>query len=191
MTGPHYTAFDRWVACLRHRVAKQHITPNSGVCDVGCGVDALFLKEIAAITRFRVGLDFQPVSAQLSDTQFVQVDVSEGFPLKGKSFDHVALLAVLEHLADPAVVFREAHRVLVPGGSLIVTWPNALVDPVVSVLMKLGIVSPTTEVDQHQPRKPVAHWVQLLKSIGFHAITHRTFELGLNNLLVARKPLDK
>ncbi len=185
---PHYTAFDRWVARMRHRAAERHITPNSRVCDVGCGVEALFLRDIQMLARFRVGLDWQEVTVKLPGVHFVQGDIRAGFPFGNACFDHVTLLAVLEHLENPRVVFQEAHRILVPGGSLIVTWPSALVDPLLDVLMALHMVSRATEADKHQPRKSANHWVQLVKTMEFEEVTHRTFEFGLNNLLVARRP---
>lgn len=187
MSDAHYTWFDRWVARMRHNVAHRCLSPGARVCDVGCGVDALFLKAIVPTTRFRLGLDYQRIAARVPNTHFVQTDITAGLPLRENSFDHVTLLAVLEHLKDPVPVFVEAHRALKPGGSLIITWPNAAVDPLVSVLMRIGVVAPETEADQHQPRKPVSHWIQALRRIGFGEITHRTFEFGLNNLMVAQK----
>ena len=35
--------------------------------------------------------------------------------------DHVHIMWVIEHLADPVTVLREAHRVLKPGGSIVLT----------------------------------------------------------------------
>lgn len=55
-------------------------------------------------------------------------------------FDHVTMLAVLDHLAEPAGVLAEAHRILRPGGSLIMTWPSAAVDPILEVLTRMGLV---------------------------------------------------
>lgn len=51
----------------------------------------------------------------------------ERFPYPDNEFDIVLLCEVIEHLAlDPAFVLAEAHRVLKPGGHIIVTTPNLL-----------------------------------------------------------------
>jgi ubiquinone/menaquinone biosynthesis C-methylase UbiE len=189
VTKEHYTWFDRWVAGMRYRAAEKYITPDSRVCDVGCGVDALFLKKLVPLTRCRVGLDYQEITEKVPGTEFFKVDVTGAFPLRDAAFDHVTLLAVIEHLTDPSLVFKETYRVLAPGGSLIVTWPHAWVDQILIVLWKIGLVSPTTEFHKHQPRKPAAYCVRLLRDLGFVEIRHSTFEFGLNNLLVAVKPL--
>ncbi len=45
-------------------------------------------------------------------------------PYPDNSFDGVLLLDVLEHVPDDQAVVREVHRVLRPGGRLIVSVPN-------------------------------------------------------------------
>lgn len=48
------------------------------------------------------------------------------YPLADQSFDVVLLTEVLEHLRDyPARALAEAHRILRPGGILVLTTPNA------------------------------------------------------------------
>ncbi len=42
------------------------------------------------------------------------------------TFDYVLLLEVFEHLFSPYSVFEEIHRILKPGGSVIITYPNPL-----------------------------------------------------------------
>jgi ubiquinone/menaquinone biosynthesis C-methylase UbiE len=114
-------------------------------------------------------------------------DIARGLPIGSAQFDHVVMLAVLEHLAEPEHALREAHRILAPGGSLIMTWPNAAVDPLLHLLRRLGIVSPEMESDQHEQRIPLKQLQSILAGIGFEHGSHRTFELGLNNLLVTHK----
>ena len=46
-------------------------------------------------------------------------------PFEDDSFDHVVCSEVLEHLADDLKAVRELYRVLKPGGTLVVTVPNA------------------------------------------------------------------
>lgn len=49
---------------------------------------------------------------------------SEGLPFKNHEFDTISMIAVIEHLFDPVGALRECHRVLKPGGRVIVDTPN-------------------------------------------------------------------
>lgn len=60
-------------------------------------------------------------------------------------------------------------------------------DAILIVTRAVGLTSPEMESDQHVARLPVALLRQQLQEIGFRHFTHRTFEGGLNNLLVAEK----
>jgi SAM-dependent methyltransferase len=49
-----------------------------------------------------------------------------GLPVRSSSVDVVANLQVIEHLWDQEGFLRECHRVLRPGGRLLITTPNRL-----------------------------------------------------------------
>jgi SAM-dependent methyltransferase len=115
----------------------------------------------------------------------VRADIRAALPLESGQFDNVVMLAVLEHLVEPEPVLREAYRILAPGGSLILTWPSAMVDPILKVLHGLRLVSDEMKLDQHQKRIPVGALQQMLYRIGFTDFLHYTFEFGLNNLMTA------
>jgi ubiquinone/menaquinone biosynthesis C-methylase UbiE len=115
----------------------------------------------------------------------VRADLRSPLPFPSGNFDHVVMLAVLEHLTEPETVLREAHRVLAPGGSLIMTWPSAMVDPILDLLHKFHLISDEMESDEHQKRIPAMAVQEMLRRIGFRTFFHRRFELGLNNLMVA------
>jgi 2-polyprenyl-3-methyl-5-hydroxy-6-metoxy-1,4-benzoquinol methylase len=99
----------------------------------------------------------------------------------------VVMLAVLEHLKEPQVILEDIYRILIPGGSLIMTWPQAVIDPLLDVLRRLGFVSKEMEGDLHQRRIPLNNLLAMLDQIGFQKFRHQRFELGLNNLLVSYK----
>ncbi|HTQ86691.1 MAG TPA: methyltransferase domain-containing protein, partial [Candidatus Solibacter sp.] len=117
----------------------------------------------------------------------IRADLYSPVPLPDGQFDHVVMLAVLEHLRNLPQVFREAHRLLAPGGTLILTWPSGAVDPLLAVLHGLHLVSDEMESDEHQKRLSVAKLQEILRGTGFQKFLHRRFELGLNNLMVATR----
>jgi SAM-dependent methyltransferase len=182
-----YTGLDHFIARQRFRAAYPHIRKGARVCDLGCGLDAAFLDFAAERIAHGVGVDDQLLDGAGGRWQRVRADIRAALPLESEQFDNVVMLAVLEHLAEPEPVLREAYRILAPGGSLILTWPSAMVDPILKVLHGLRLVSDEMESDEHQQRIPARTLQQMLHRIGFTDFLHYTFELGLNNLMVATR----
>jgi ubiquinone/menaquinone biosynthesis C-methylase UbiE len=182
-----YTGLDHFIAKLRFRAAYPFVHSGSRVCDLGCGLESAFLDYAGGKISHGVGVDDQVEDGMRGRWQRVRGDIGAALPLESGQFDHVVMLAVLEHLRQPETVLREAHRILTPGGSLIMTWPSSMVDPILRVLHGLRLVSAEMESDEHQRRIPVKALQSLLQRIGFHQFIHRRFEFGLNNLMVASR----
>jgi SAM-dependent methyltransferase len=182
-----YTQIDQFIARMRFRAAYPHLKPGSRVCDLGCGLEMAFLDFAEDKIAHGVGVDDQVESGTQGRWQRMHADLRARLPFEGAQFDHVVMLAVFEHLTQPEAVLREACRILVPGGSLIMTWPAELVDPILNVMHGFHLISEEMESDEHQKRMPVSEVRKMLERVGFGELQHRRFELGLNNLMVATK----
>ena len=71
----------------------------------------------------------------------------DGLPYRRDAFDWVTCLEVVEHVIDPLRLLRELHRVLRPGGHLIMTTPNIRYFRNVARLMWRGEFPHTTTDD--------------------------------------------
>jgi ubiquinone/menaquinone biosynthesis C-methylase UbiE len=180
-----YTGIDKFIARMRFRAAYPHVRAGSRVCDLGCGLEAAFLDYAADKIAVGVGVDDQVEDGTRGSWKRLRADLRSPLPFADGEFDHVVMLAVLEHLTEPEKVLREAYRVIAPGGSLIMTWPSSMVDPILDLLHGLHLVSDEMESDEHQRRIPVDSLQAMLRGIGFQKFLHRRFEFGLNNLMIA------
>lgn len=187
MSGGNYTWFDRLVGSWRYAAAGEYVLSGCRLCDLGCGVDALFLRHLGGRAGYSVGIDHQAVDVRDVRADFVKADIQRGIPLEAASVDCVTMLAVLEHIEEPCELLADVYRVLASGGRLIMTWPGPAVDLLLPLLTSAGLVSPLTETHNHQPRLPVVYWQGVLAKVGFVKVYHRAFELGLNHLMVAYK----
>jgi ubiquinone/menaquinone biosynthesis C-methylase UbiE len=182
-----YTQLDHIIAKMRFRAAYPHLRAGSRVCDLGCGLEMAFLNFAEDKIAEGVGIDDQVESGTHNRWRRIRADLRERLPLNDEQFDHVVMLAVFEHLVEPEAVLQEACRILVPGGSLIMTWPAALVDPILDVMHGFHLISDEMESDEHQRRMPVSEVRKMAERAGFNNTYHTTFELGLNNLMVASR----
>ncbi len=171
-----YTEIDHFIAKMRFRAAYPYLGAGSRVCDLGCGLEMAFLDFAEDKIARGVGIDDQVESGTHGRWLRIHADLRGRLPLNDAQFDHVVMLAVFEHLAEPESVLREAFR-----------WPAAMVDPILNVLHTLHLVSDEMESDEHQKRMPVTEVQRLLEHVGFREFHHEKFELGLNNLMVATR----
>jgi tocopherol O-methyltransferase len=120
----HWTA----VRQLVERVAEQaRITGSSRVCDIGCGYGAT-ASHLSSVHRASV------TGITLSRTQYdLAVQRTRSDPririrwgnwlenqLPDQSFDAAIAIESTEHMTDKPLCFAEAHRILKPGGRLVV-----------------------------------------------------------------------
>jgi SAM-dependent methyltransferase len=122
--------YRRWV--LRDHVrfvwrALQDIEAGGLILDIGCG-GGLFPGMLRERGYRAMGLDLSPQAAALAWKQHgvpaVAGELSRS-PIAPNTCAAVTMFHVLEHLDRPECYLREAHRLLRPGGRLIVQVPNA------------------------------------------------------------------
>lgn len=92
--------------------------------DLGCGTGAV-LEDLQSISQ-PIGLDMSPLALQFCQERGLcrlLIGRGEWLPLRSNTIDAVVALDVFEHIEDDAAAFREAARVLRPGGVLVLSVP--------------------------------------------------------------------
>lgn len=115
---------DRWDDKRFHEFVLARLTPETHLLDLGAGAGIVpemnFLEHAARVC----GVDPDPRVVNNPYLHEGRVGVGEQIPYEDKSFDLVICDNVFEHLENPDEVFREARRVLRPGGRLVAKTPN-------------------------------------------------------------------
>lgn len=91
------------------------------VLDIGCAGG--WAEHAVSAHCHYTGLDFPTTATGLYGTRPEVFADAAHCPFADHSFDCVLLLEVLEHVAQPAAVMAEIHRVLKPGGTLLLSMP--------------------------------------------------------------------
>jgi SAM-dependent methyltransferase len=166
--------------------------PASSVADLGCGYDARFLRFAHRTGRIAAGIAVDlSLDASQPDVaiQLIEADLSAALPIPDSSVAATTSLAVLEHLEQPAVHVAEMYRLLRPGGVLIMTTPSVRSKRVLELLAFRLHVIDAAEIRDHKHYYTEPELRALLVRAGFadDAIAYRSFSLGMNQLVVAKK----
>ncbi len=110
---------------LIYRLRDRHLERlaplfRGDLVDLGCG-EAPFRSFLEQHGARYTGVDW-PNSPHRTRPE-VEADLNEPLPLATASADTVLSISVLEHLKRPTVMLAEAHRILRPGGQLVLQTP--------------------------------------------------------------------
>lgn len=153
--GPHRLLFDAWslvydapaVQRLTYRPGQDAVVralrerPPRRVLDVGCGTGQLAARLHRALPKAEVvGCDFSRGMLRHARSRDPAVGWLQGdaqrLPLRGGHFDALVSTEAFHWFPDAAAALAEFHRVLAPGGRLLV----ALVNPPLEALSTLSRV---------------------------------------------------
>lgn len=113
--------YQRFMPYFRQRLPDT----QAHVLDVGAGHGA-FSKEIHELGYQVTACDFAPEIFYYDQIQCHRADLTQSLPFEDNTFDAIVAMEVMEHILDHEVFFREAQRVLKPGGKLFISTPNIL-----------------------------------------------------------------
>ena len=161
------------VEAYRHLAAP---ASEPRVLDLGAA-EGLTLLEIRKLLGARGAYDGVELSDSLldeaphlpDDTRLIKADVCD-LPehLEAGSYDLVTVLAVLEHLPEPAACVREAYRMLRPGGVVVATCPTPFWDDLAGALRLVAD-------EHHEQHMNGARMMQMLSGAGFTRVSFRPF----------------
>ncbi|HET9913121.1 MAG TPA: class I SAM-dependent methyltransferase [Anaerolineales bacterium] len=120
------------------------------ILDIGCGSYPYFLSHTYFAEKFAVDQLEKPSTVSNINWHSLDLNSEPALPFEDEYFDLVTMLAVVEHLAPNSLVmlFQDVHRVLRPGGRLIITTPAAWSDGLLHRMARLGLVS-EDEINEH------------------------------------------
>lgn len=107
---------------INNRIVREHLAVMRGrVVDLGCGT-APYKEAILGGAEEYIGVDW-PSSLHEQSRVNVFANIAEGLPFPDSYADTVVAFQVLEHLPDSRRFLAECHRILRPGGQLLLTIP--------------------------------------------------------------------
>lgn len=176
-------AFDRYLRDRRISLAAGFLRATDSVLDVGCG-DGTLLERWKRRYSTGIGVDPTLTADHEGDSYTLYAgSFPEAIPANLR-FDVIVMLAVLEHLVPEAQAkARDAcHRLLNPGGRVVITVPSPRVDDILHLLSRARIVDGMS-MHEHYGFEP-EDTLRIFPEPQFKLLLRRKFQLGLNHLFV-------
>jgi SAM-dependent methyltransferase len=143
------------------------LPPGTRVLDAGCGEGVL-------VEEFAGRLAIEGIDANYGSDRVTTGSLT-ALPYEAATFDRALCLDVLEHLPfnEQRPAIAELHRVLKPGGQLLVSVPNlAHLQSRVHFLLAGRLIRTASE-EKHPGDRPVADYIDMSRRAGFTLIRRR------------------
>lgn len=169
-----------WRSVEAQELAKYKL--KKPILDLGCGFGEFSGVFFSSQIEVGVDIDYREILKAAATGKFKKTIVADArkLPFAKSSFGSVISISTLEHIPNNAAVFREAFRVLAPGGNFYFTVPtNELFKGllVVKILNAIGLSSLAylyfrvlNKAFKHVFIPSEKTWLKIAKSAGFKII---------------------
>ncbi len=193
--GKVWQAADRIITARRLGVVRSYL--HGDVLDVGCGDARIVGYFPPGSVQTYVGVD---TNARLIESlnsrfvaeqgrfRFVESDCEQGSLPTDRQFDAILMLAFLEHLKNADNVLSQCLELLKSDGHLVITTPTVAGDRVLRAL--IAVLAPLHRGVSDSPHLFIWSRTTLtskLETLGFLVESYSRFELGANQMVVARR----
>jgi len=170
---------------LRATVAQVELIKRYGngtrLLDIGCG-EGFFLFNASKFGYVGKGVELSQDAAEYARREFgldVEVKSFEELRFSENHFDVVTMWQVLEHLLYPLITLEEIHRILKPGGMLVITTPDIGRIPA-RILRRRWWCITRLHINQFTTRT----LTNILKNAGFKNISSVSYKESISLLMV-------
>jgi 2-polyprenyl-3-methyl-5-hydroxy-6-metoxy-1,4-benzoquinol methylase len=171
----------------RMNIIKKYVT-GGNILDFGCGTGKL-----AGLLSFDeymgVDIDLDSINAAKAHyskkENIVFISIEEYSQIERK-FDFIILSAVIEHFDNPHQNLKELSNRLNAQGKMIITTPTGWGNKILSLGSKLKIFS-KKGFEEHNYIFSKTDFVELANFLNLNLREYRTFEYGLNQLVILSK----
>lgn len=175
---------ETWLAQKRVAMALAlipSVLEHGHIVDIGCGLPPMLLR--ASRASQKTGIDLRLATTEYEGIRMIAHECSlhRVLPCANASAEVVTMLAMIEHVdADVgAWLLTEIHRILAPGGMIILTTPTRCSTTVLQLMAHCGLVS-AQEINDHSHMYNPHTLNNALHAAGFVDIRTGRFECGLN-----------
>jgi len=161
---------------------------NGRILDLGCG-EGNIIKYVG--NKSYVGIDInrkkvEKLSSKFHSFKFIVADLNSGQIFLKEKVDTVLMLALIEHLKDPAKIFFLLKQVMREDSLLIITTPSKLGGKIHELGAKLGLFSSEAS-KEHEKIYSFEEMKELLEKNGFYIELFSEFEFGLNQFFLVKR----
>jgi SAM-dependent methyltransferase len=172
--GASIESWEKMMKPVFHRAANllKHYRGNGRLLDVGTGFGFFLVEmkkrgwEAAGIEISQKAMDYARNALRLA----IFPGPLEKVAFPDDDFDAVTAFYVIEHLSHPMAFLRECHRILKPGGLLLLRYPHTT--PIKSLLQFLGIKNRLYDLPAHLSDFSPKMIQLCLERIGFEKCKH-------------------
>jgi len=162
--------------------------PKEKILDLGCA-RGFYVKEIERYTDDVIGIDISREAIEKAVTQKVKYgDVTE-LDFKADTFDKIYSLHTVEHIENLEKFFRQANRVLKPGGIFILVYPFEPIRGMQAIgTATINYKNPLMIRKIHLHKLTPKKIKELIKNTSFYHIKSKLiFALGIQYLTILKK----